>query len=201
MNNLPLSMPFNLPIVDLHSHVIADDAARYPLAPMGGKQSDWSKDRPVNDADMLAAMNTGHEGSLTTLHANSPRDALARLETMILMAGMDLPLTAVRSPPASRLLAPTRRRAAQAAVDGQHAASPRPPAPDLGCPPARRPDPRRQPGRPGADRDHRPAQPGRTHPRWRTRRPDRALPRHPARRNPVAGRCGTRGRGIRRSRG
>lgn len=46
--------------------------------------------------DMLAAMNTGHEGSLTTLHANSPRDALNRLETMILMAGMDLPLPAVR---------------------------------------------------------------------------------------------------------
>ncbi len=46
--------------------------------------------------DMLAAMNTGHEGSLTTLHANSPRDALARLETMIMMAGMDIPLAAVR---------------------------------------------------------------------------------------------------------
>jgi pilus assembly protein CpaF len=46
--------------------------------------------------DMLWAMNTGHEGSLTTLHANTPRDALARLETMILMAGMDLPLAAVR---------------------------------------------------------------------------------------------------------
>ncbi|MBK1780671.1 Flp pilus assembly complex ATPase component TadA [Advenella sp. WQ 585] len=46
--------------------------------------------------DMLGAMNTGHEGSLTTLHANTPRDALARLETMILMAGMDLPLLAVR---------------------------------------------------------------------------------------------------------
>lgn len=46
--------------------------------------------------DMLAAMNTGHEGSMTTLHANSPRDALARLETLILMAGMELPLTAVR---------------------------------------------------------------------------------------------------------
>ena len=46
--------------------------------------------------DMLAAMNTGHEGSLTTLHANTPRDALARLETMILMAGMALPLTAIR---------------------------------------------------------------------------------------------------------
>lgn len=46
--------------------------------------------------DMLAAMNTGHEGSLTTLHANTPRDALARLETMILMTGMPLPLAAVR---------------------------------------------------------------------------------------------------------
>lgn len=46
--------------------------------------------------DMLSAMNTGHEGSLTTLHANTPRDALSRLETMILMASMDLPLSAVR---------------------------------------------------------------------------------------------------------
>lgn len=46
--------------------------------------------------DMLAAMNTGHEGSLSTLHANSPRDAIARLETMILMAGMELPLAAIR---------------------------------------------------------------------------------------------------------
>lgn len=53
--------------------------------------------------DMLAAMNTGHEGSLTTLHANSPRDALARLETMILMAGMDLPLPAVREHIASSI--------------------------------------------------------------------------------------------------
>jgi len=46
--------------------------------------------------DMLTAMNTGHEGSLSTLHANSARDALARLESMILMAAMDLPLTVVR---------------------------------------------------------------------------------------------------------
>ncbi|MFA5520452.1 MAG: ATPase, T2SS/T4P/T4SS family [Castellaniella sp.] len=53
--------------------------------------------------DMLAAMNTGHEGSLTTLHANSPRDALNRLETMVLMAGMDLPLAAVREHVASSL--------------------------------------------------------------------------------------------------
>jgi pilus assembly protein CpaF len=46
--------------------------------------------------DMLQAMNTGHEGSMTTVHANSPRDALHRLETMVLMAGYDLPLKAIR---------------------------------------------------------------------------------------------------------
>src|SRR5205085_5888761 len=46
--------------------------------------------------DMLQAMNTGHEGSLTTVHANSGRDALARLETMVLMAGADLPSRAIR---------------------------------------------------------------------------------------------------------
>ena len=51
--------------------------------------------------DMLQAMNTGHDGSLTTLHANTPRDALARLETMVLMAGMDLPLAAIREQLAS----------------------------------------------------------------------------------------------------
>jgi len=46
--------------------------------------------------DMLQAMNTGHEGSLSTLHANTPRDALSRLETMVLMAGIDLPIRAIR---------------------------------------------------------------------------------------------------------
>jgi pilus assembly protein CpaF len=46
--------------------------------------------------DMLQAMNTGHEGSLTTIHANTPRDAMARLETLVLMAGMELPLRAIR---------------------------------------------------------------------------------------------------------
>jgi pilus assembly protein CpaF len=51
--------------------------------------------------DMLQAMNTGHEGSMTTLHANSPRDALARLETMIMMAGFELPLKAMRTQIAS----------------------------------------------------------------------------------------------------
>ena len=53
--------------------------------------------------DMLQAMNTGHDGSLTTLHANSPRDGLARLETMVLMAGMDLPLAAIRDQVASAI--------------------------------------------------------------------------------------------------
>ncbi len=51
--------------------------------------------------DMLQAMNTGHDGSLTTAHANSPRDAIARLETMCLMAGMDLPVRAIREQVAS----------------------------------------------------------------------------------------------------
>ena len=51
--------------------------------------------------DMLQAMNTGHEGSLTTIHANSPRDAVARIETMIMMAGFELPLKAMRQQIAS----------------------------------------------------------------------------------------------------
>jgi pilus assembly protein CpaF len=53
--------------------------------------------------DMLQAMNTGHDGSLTTIHANSPRDTLARLETLVLMAGMDLPLKVVRAQVASAI--------------------------------------------------------------------------------------------------
>jgi pilus assembly protein CpaF len=53
--------------------------------------------------DMLQAMNTGHDGSLTTVHANSPRDTLARLETLVLMAGYDLPVRAIREQIASAL--------------------------------------------------------------------------------------------------
>ncbi len=53
--------------------------------------------------DMLQAMNTGHEGSMTTAHSNSPRDTLARIETMTLMAGMDLPVRAIREQIASAL--------------------------------------------------------------------------------------------------
>jgi pilus assembly protein CpaF len=52
--------------------------------------------RGAETLDMLQAMNTGHEGSLTTIHANTPRDALARLETLVLTAGVDLPLRAIR---------------------------------------------------------------------------------------------------------
>ncbi|KAA0234463.1 MAG: hypothetical protein JJLCMIEE_02620 [Acidimicrobiales bacterium] len=53
--------------------------------------------------DMLQAMNTGHDGSLTTVHSNSPRDSLARLETLVLMAGFDLPVRAIREQMASAL--------------------------------------------------------------------------------------------------
>jgi len=53
--------------------------------------------------DMLQAMNTGHDGSLTTIHSNSPRDTLARIETMVLMAGMDLPIRAIREQVASAI--------------------------------------------------------------------------------------------------
>jgi pilus assembly protein CpaF len=53
--------------------------------------------------DMLQAMNTGHDGSITTVHANTPRDALARVETMVLMAGYELPLRAIREQIASAL--------------------------------------------------------------------------------------------------
>ena len=46
--------------------------------------------------DMLQAMNTGHDGSITTVHANTPRDSLSRMETMVLMGGVDLPIRAIR---------------------------------------------------------------------------------------------------------
>jgi pilus assembly protein CpaF len=59
--------------------------------------------RGAEALDMLQAMNTGHDGSLSTVHSNSPRDALARLETMVLMAGFDLPTRAIREQIASAL--------------------------------------------------------------------------------------------------
>jgi len=59
--------------------------------------------RGAEALDMLQAMNTGHDGSLSTLHANTPRDALRRLETMVLFAGIDLPLRAIREQIASAI--------------------------------------------------------------------------------------------------
>jgi pilus assembly protein CpaF len=59
--------------------------------------------RGAEALDMLQAMNTGHDGSMTTLHSNSPRDTLARLETMVLMAGFDLPHRAIREQISSAL--------------------------------------------------------------------------------------------------
>jgi pilus assembly protein CpaF len=59
--------------------------------------------RGAEALDMLQAMNTGHDGSLTTVHANSPRDSIARLETLVLMAGMDLPIKAIRAQIASAI--------------------------------------------------------------------------------------------------
>jgi pilus assembly protein CpaF len=53
--------------------------------------------RGAETLDMVQAMNTGHEGSMTTVHANTPRDALSRLETMVSMAGLELPIRALRS--------------------------------------------------------------------------------------------------------
>ncbi len=59
--------------------------------------------RGAEALDMLQAMNTGHEGSLSTVHANSPRDAISRLETMVLMAGVELPVRAIREQISSAL--------------------------------------------------------------------------------------------------
>jgi len=59
--------------------------------------------RGAEALDMLQAMNTGHDGSLCTVHANSPRDAMSRIETMVLMAGYDLPVHAIRAQVSSAL--------------------------------------------------------------------------------------------------
>jgi len=59
--------------------------------------------RGAEALDMLQAMNTGHDGSLSTIHANAPRDALSRIETMVLMTGYDLPVRAIRAQVASAL--------------------------------------------------------------------------------------------------
>ena len=75
-------------------------ATRCACGPTG---SSSARCRGAEALDMLQAMNTGHDGSLSTIHANTPADALARLETMVLMAGFDLPTRAIREQVASAL--------------------------------------------------------------------------------------------------
>ena len=68
---------------------------------MGSEMCIRDRCRGPETLDMLQAMNTGHEGSLTTTHANTPRDCIARMETMIMMGGFDLPIKAMRTQIAS----------------------------------------------------------------------------------------------------
>lgn len=72
-NHTHLHMPSSLsfPVVDCHSHVISDDTARFPSAPMGGKQSEWSKERPVTAAGMLAAMDQARIGNSVLVQAST----------------------------------------------------------------------------------------------------------------------------------
>jgi pilus assembly protein CpaF len=81
--------------VELHGAVTIRDLVKNALR-MRPDRIIIGECRSEEALDMLQAMNTGHDGSLTTLHANTPRDVLSRLETMIMMAGMDLPLKTVR---------------------------------------------------------------------------------------------------------
>lgn len=90
------------PNIEGHGEVTIRDLVRNSLR-MRPDRIIVGEVRGGESLDMLQAMNTGHEGSLSTLHANSPRDAIARLETMVLMAGIDLPLRAVREQIASAI--------------------------------------------------------------------------------------------------
>jgi pilus assembly protein CpaF len=90
------------PNIEGRGHIAARDLVRNALR-MRPDRIIVGEVRDGAALDMLQAMNTGHDGSLTTLHANSPRDALSRLETMVLMAGIDLPTRAIREQAASAL--------------------------------------------------------------------------------------------------
>jgi len=91
-----------LPNADGHGAVNIRDLVRNALR-MRPDRLVVGEVRGSESLDMLQAMNTGHSGSLTTLHANTPRDAVARIETMALMAGLDLPVTALRRQIASAI--------------------------------------------------------------------------------------------------
>ena len=88
------------PNIEGKGHVNATDLVRNCLR-MRPERIIIGECRGGEALDMLQAMNTGHEGSLTTTHANTPRDCIARLETMIMMAGFELPVKAMRTQIAS----------------------------------------------------------------------------------------------------
>ena len=92
----------NRPIIEGRNAVTIRDLVRNSLR-MRPDRIIVGECRGGEALDMLQAMNTGHDGSLTTLHANSPRDALSRLETMCLMSGMDLPIKVIREQIASAI--------------------------------------------------------------------------------------------------
>ena len=89
-------METRMPNIDGKGGVITRDLVRNALR-MRPDRIVVGEVRSGEALDMLQAMNTGHDGSLTTLHANSPRDAVSRLETMSMMAGLEMPLMALRT--------------------------------------------------------------------------------------------------------
>ena len=95
-----LSLESRPPNLEGKGHVTIRDLVRNTLR-MRPDRIIVGEIRDGSALDMLQAMNTGHDGSLTTVHSNSPRDTLARIETMVLMAGMDLPVRAIREQVAS----------------------------------------------------------------------------------------------------
>lgn len=97
-----ISLETRTPDMDGKGEVTARDLVRNSLR-MRPDRIIVGEVRGPEALDMLQAMNTGHNGSITTLHANSPRDAISRLETMVLMAGIELPLLAIRRQIASAL--------------------------------------------------------------------------------------------------
>lgn len=90
-----VSLETKPPNTDGHGAVTTRDLVRNSLR-MRPDRLIVGEVRTGEALDMLQAMNTGHDGSMTTLHANSPRDAIARLETIALMGGVDIPILAVR---------------------------------------------------------------------------------------------------------
>ncbi len=89
-------METRMPNIDGNGGVVTRDLVRNALR-MRPDRIVVGEVRSGEALDMLQAMNTGHDGSLTTLHANSPRDAVSRLETMSMMAGLEMPLMAIRT--------------------------------------------------------------------------------------------------------